>query len=166
MPAPDHEPTAVESESFGVPAHAVWAFRLDFANLPDYNPDVTGVERVHDGEGVGGASGSGARYHFELADARRPGRTHPVELWTIAVEESVSVVAGMKGGNEAYEEFVVEPLSDRECRATLSLWVTLPEGISPEMASLAATGSRQQIRKELDLMKVVLEGRAGGTSVH
>jgi hypothetical protein len=166
MPAPDHEPTAVESELFGVPAHAVWAFRLDFANLPDYNPDVTGVERVQDGQGVGGATGTGARYRFELVDARGPGRTHPVELWTIAVEEGVSVVAGMNGGNEAYEEFEVSPLGDGGCRATLSLWVTLPAGISPELASVAAAGSRQQIRKELDLMKVVLEGRAGGTSVH
>jgi len=156
----------VESETFTVTAHEVWSFRLDFANLPDYNPDVSGVERVQDGQGVGGVCGPGARYRFRLADTRRPERDLPVEMWTLEAEEGAFVSAGMSGGNEAYEEFVVEPDGGGGCRATLTLWVSLPDGLSPDMVDQAATGSRQQIRKELDLMKVVLESRTGSASVH
>ena len=72
MIAPGTPPTAVESAIFGVAAHEVWAYRLDFANLPDYNPDVSGVERVSEGEGVGGTSGSGARYLLYLDRPEAP----------------------------------------------------------------------------------------------
>ncbi len=157
MPTPDTDPTASESQTFEVGAEAVWAFRADFANLPDYNPDVTDVERIEDG--VGEAWGAGARYRFQLADARRPDITHPVELWTVDVVKPTLVIAGMKGGNEAYEEFVVEPIAEQSCRATLSLWVSLPDGLPPEVIERATTASRQQLRKELDLMKEVLEAR-------
>jgi hypothetical protein len=166
VPAPTEEPTASESEVFDVPAKVVWAFRADFANLPDYNPDVTDVERIVDGSGVGGSSGPGARYRFQLADARHPGTSHPVELWTIDAVEPTSVVAGMQGGNEAYEEFVVEPTGDNSCTATLTLWVSLPEGLPDDVVSRARSASRQQIRKELDLMKEVLKKRRNPSSVH
>jgi Polyketide cyclase / dehydrase and lipid transport len=157
VPTPATDPTASESQTFEVGAEVVWAFRADFANLPDYNPDVTEVERIVDGTGVGEGCGAGARYRFQLADARRPGVTHPVELWTVDVVKPTLVVAGMQGGNEAYEEFVVEPITEQSCRAELSLWVSLPDGLSPEVMERATTASRQQLRKELDLMKEVLE---------
>jgi len=160
VPSHDLTPTAVESETFSCTAQAVWSYRLDFANLPDYNPDVSGVERVQDGDGVGGILGSGARYRFNLTDPRRPGSSQPVELWIVDVEEPVMVAAEMLGGNEAYEEFMVESHPDG-CRATLSLWVTLPDGLDAATLQRATAGSRAQIRKELDLMKDVLEGREG-----
>ena len=43
---PTAAPTAVASAVFSVPAETVWAYRLDFANLPGYNPDVSDV-RAH-----------------------------------------------------------------------------------------------------------------------
>jgi hypothetical protein len=163
---PDSSPTAIADAVFAVPAETVWRYRLDFANLPEYNPDVSGVERVEDGDaaGVGGVHGPGARYTFSLADARQPGRSQPVELWIIDVVDSALVAAGMKGGSEAYEEFVVRPRADGGCEATLTLWVTLPEGLDDDMAAAAAAGSLEQIRKEVRLMKEVLEARvdAGG----
>jgi hypothetical protein len=67
----------------------------------------------------------------------------------------------MSGGNEAYEEFVVEPLDGGGCEATLTLWVTLPEGLSAEIMAAAAAGSLGQLTKELRLMKQNLEGDAG-----
>ena len=76
-----------------------------------------------------------------------------------AVEPTL-VAAGMKGGNEAYEEFVVRPLGTDACEATLTLWVTLPEGLAPERVAAAAEMGRVQIRRELDLMREVLDGRA------
>jgi Polyketide cyclase / dehydrase and lipid transport len=159
---PAAAPTAFASAVFSVPAETVWAYRLDFANLPGYNPDVSDVERVVDGDrnGVGGVHGPGARYAFRLADAQRPGVHHPVELWTVEAASPTLVAAGMNGGNEAYEEFVVRPLGGGGCEATLTLWVTLPDGLPDEVVVAAASSSSDQISKELRLMKEVLEGRA------
>jgi hypothetical protein len=163
VPTPDRPPTAVAEAVFTVPAETVWRYRLDFANLSEYNPDVSGVHRVEDGAagGVGGVHGPGARYTFALADARQPGQGQPVELWITDAAESTLVAAGMKGGSEAYEEFVVRPRADGGCEATLTLWVTMPEGLDGDMAAAAAAGSLEQIRKEVRLMKEILEARAG-----
>jgi Polyketide cyclase / dehydrase and lipid transport len=156
-------PTAVASLDFSVPAETVWGYRLDFANLSQYNPDVSDVERVCDGaaDGVGGVCGPGARYAFRLADARQPGLSHPVELWTVDVVEPTLVAAGMDGGNEAYEEFVVHRRDDGGCDVELTLWVTLPDGLPDDAVAAAAAGSLEQITKELRLMKQILERRAG-----
>jgi hypothetical protein len=170
VPTPDTAPTAVADAVFTVPAEVVWRYRLDFANLPEYNPDVSGVQRVHDADagGVGGVLGPGARYTFTLADPREPGpgHGHPVELWIVEASEPMLVAAGMKGGSEAYEEFVVRPRADGGCEATLTLWLTLPEGIGDDGVSAAAAGSLEQIRKEVRLMKEVLEAPARRPSVH
>jgi Polyketide cyclase / dehydrase and lipid transport len=156
---PTAPPTAVATAVFSVPAERVWAYRLDFANLPQYNPDVQDVTRVADG--TGDVHGPGARYTFGLADPRRPGASQPIELWTVEAVAPTLVAAGMSGGNEAYEEFVVEPLDGGGCEATLTLWVTLPEGLSAEIMAAAAAGSLGQLTKELRLMKQNLEGDAG-----
>ncbi len=163
MPALDTSPTAVATATFGVPAEIVWRYRLDFTNLAEYNPDVSDVQRVHEGDpaGVGGVCGPGARYAFRLADASAPGASHAVELWVVDVTEPTMVAAGMDGGHEAYEEFVVRAFEGDACEATLTLWVTLPAGLPDDAVALAATGSMEQISKELRLMKQVLEGSSG-----
>jgi hypothetical protein len=156
---PTTAPTAVAVATFSVPAETVWAYRLDFANLPEYNPDVKDVARVADGTGeaAGGVHGPGARYTFDLADPRRPGSYQPIELWTVEAVAPTLVAAGMSGGSEAYEEFVVESLDGGGCRATLTLWVTLPEGLPEQVVAAAAAGSLQSISGELTLMQQVLE---------
>ncbi len=158
---PDRPPTAVAKAEFDVPAEVVWSYRLDFANLPVYNPDVSGVTRVRDGDasggGDGGVCGPGARYRFTLADPRRPGAGQPVELWTVKAEEPTLVAAGMEGDSAAYEEFVVERRGESACTATLTLWVTLPDGLSDDVLAMAAEGSQAQIDKEMRLMKENLE---------
>jgi hypothetical protein len=161
-PTPTAAPTAVASAVFSVPAETVWAYRLDFANLPAYNPDVSGVARVADGagDGVGGVLGPGARYTFGLTDPRRPGVTQPISLWIVEAVTPTLVTAAMSGGSDAYEEFVVRPLDDGGCEAILTLWVTLPDGLSDDMVAAAAAGSLDSISKELRLMKQNLEGTA------
>ncbi|HEY1827811.1 MAG TPA: SRPBCC family protein [Acidimicrobiales bacterium] len=159
MPRPPTEPTAVATAVFEVPAEDVWSYRLDFSNLPEYNPDVSGVERVAAGAGVGDHCGPGARYTFLLEDRRRPGEPQPVELWMEDAIEPSLVSAGMRGGNEAYEEFEVRATDDG-CEATLTLWVTMPAGLPDRVLEAAAAASFDQINKELILMKSVLEGRS------
>ncbi len=160
-PTPDRPPTAVAKADFDVPAEVVWAYRLDFANLPAYNPDVSGVTRVRDGDAAdadgGGANGPGARFTFTLADPRLPGGGQTVELWTVRAVKPVLVAAGMEGGSAAYEEFVVEPHGENACAATLTLWVTLPDGLPDDVVAMAAEGSQAQIDKEMRLMKENLE---------
>lgn len=157
---PTTAPTAVASAVFAAAPETVWAYRLDFANLPAYNPDVSDVVRTADGadDGPAGVLGPGARYAFNLADQRRPGSRVPIELWTIAASSPTLVTAGMSGGSDAYEEFVVEPRDGGGCEATLTLWVTLPEGLSDDVQAAAAAGSLESISKELRLMKEVLDG--------
>jgi hypothetical protein len=156
---PDTRPTAVARAVFSVPPAVVWQYRLDFDNLPAYNPDVTNVRRVKDGDpdGVGGVWGPGARYAFELADPRQPGQTHPIELWPVEAVEPTLVAAGMSGGSDAYEEFVVEPRDGGGCEATLTLWLTLPDGLPDDMVAAAAASSLASIEKEVRLMKENLE---------
>ncbi len=66
-------------------------------------------------------AGVGARYTFGLADPRRPGTHVPIELWTVEAVAPTLVAAGMSGGSDAYEEFVVRPLDGGGCEATLTL---------------------------------------------
>jgi hypothetical protein len=159
---PAAAPTAVASAVFSVPAETVWGYRLDFANLPGYNPDVSDVARIAEGtdDGPAGVLGPGARYSFGLADPRQPGVHHPVELWTVEAVAPTLVAAGMTGGNDAYEEFVVQPLDGGGCQATLTLWVTLPDGLPDDVRAAATAASLNSISKELRLMKEVLEGGA------
>ena len=108
--------------------------------------------------------GPGARYTFGLADPRQPGVTQPIELWTVDAVSPTLVAAGMSGGSDAYEEFVVRPLDGGGCEATLTLWVTLPDGLPEDVKAAAAAGSLESISKELRLMKEVLEGDASAAS--
>jgi polyketide cyclase/dehydrase/lipid transport protein len=158
---PDTAPTAVAVAPIAASADDVWRYRLDFMNLPAYNPDVSDIERVSEGEpqAVGGALGAGARYTFKLADPRQPGATQPIELWIVDAKEPTLVAAGMSG--DAYEEFVVDPLGAGHCEAVLSLWVTFPDGLDEATQAAAVAGALAQIEKEVQLMKENLEGRAG-----
>ena len=46
---------------------------------------------------------------------------------------------------------------DGGCEATLTLWVTLPEGLPEDVVAAASAGSLDSISKELRLMKQVLD---------
>jgi hypothetical protein len=85
----------------------------------------------------------------------------PVELWIVDAVHPSMVAAGMKGGSEAYEEFVVLPQGEHACEATLMLWILLPDGLSDDVAAAASASGLAQIEKEMRLMKEALEGRGG-----
>jgi len=146
-------PDAEEAVEIDAPANEVWAYRLDFTRLPEYNPDVVDVTRDRPGDGAGGHRGSGARYRFTLNTAHGP---HPVVLTVTAVEEGREVSATMDGAMRATETFRVTPLGPRRCRAVLALWLELPVGISEEVAGGIVEGGQRQIRGELDRMQAAL----------
>jgi hypothetical protein len=165
LSTPDRDPSAVASATFAVPAETVWQYRLDFSNLPEYNPDVSNLTRTQEGQSIraGGTNGPGARYSFTMADPQSPAG-QPVELWIVDAVHPTMVAAGMKGGSEAYEEFVVLPQGDHACEATLMLWILLPDGLSDDIVAAASASGLAQIEKEMLLMKEALEGRAGSSS--
>ena len=61
----------------------------------------------------------------------------------------------MQGGSEAYEEFALVP-SDSGCTATLTLWVSAPEGLPADTVAAIGAHGRRQIEMELALMQEVL----------
>ncbi|MHB8219730.1 MAG: SRPBCC family protein [Acidimicrobiales bacterium] len=146
-------PDAEETVEITAPAAEVWALRLDFNRLAEYNPDVDGVTRERAGQGVGGALGAGARYRFTLSTAHGP---HPVVLTVTAVEDGRTVSAVMDGAMQATEIFEVTSLGARHCRAELALWLELPDGLSDDVAAGIVEGGRRQIRGELDRMRAML----------
>jgi hypothetical protein len=134
----------------------VWAYRLDFTSLPEYNPDVSGVTRVIDGTGAGGPAGAGARYEFSLAT---PVGAHAVSLTVTGVVADREVSAQMKGAMGAHETFGVEPIGAGRCRATLRLWLDLPPDLPAAQVGPVLENGRAQIRAELDGMQAILEAR-------
>ena len=136
-----------------VPAGEAWSYRLDFTNLPAYNPDVTELVRVADGSGLGGVAGLGARYQFMLATPAGP---HLVTLAVTRVVENAEVSADIEGAMTATETFRVEPSGDGACRVSLSLWLDIPGDTAPAVRDALLAGGRRQIRNELDAMQANL----------
>lgn len=144
-----------EHVDIAVPPGTVWRYRLDFANLPAYNPHVSGLARVADGDGAGGPLGTGARYRFDLQTSEGP---HPVELTVTEVVEPTTVAATMASAMSADEVFTVSPLDEATAsHATLILWLHLPDGLDETTSAAMLASGRAQIRSELDLMRYNLE---------
>jgi uncharacterized membrane protein len=158
------ELNTVAEVSIGAPVDQVWAYRLDFCNLPSYNADVDNLEQV----ATAGPDGTGARYRFELAAA---GRSTPVELWVTEAVAGELVAIEMEGALGARERFTVRPSPDGDragCVASIALTLLVPDSI-PVTADrgLLANGSAQ-ISGELDRMKEILSATstAGSPSGH
>jgi hypothetical protein len=98
-----------------------------------------------------------------MADPHHPDGGQPVELWIVDAVHPTMIAAGMKGGSEAYEEFVVLAQGENACEATLMLWIILPEGLGDDVVAAASASGLAQIEKEMRLMKEALEGRAGSS---
>jgi hypothetical protein len=151
------ELAAREQVDIAASPHEVWAYRLDFTNLPQYNPAVRDVRRVTDGAGAGGVAGPGAAYEFTLTTPVGP---HPVSLVVTDAVEGTRMSADMVGGMVANETFEVEPMDAvAGCRATLTLWLELPEGLAQDKAAQLLARGRADIRGELDLMREVFAAR-------
>ncbi len=139
-----HEVRVVSGAAFDI-----WRFRLDFSNLPFYNPSVSAVERIADGRGDGGALGPGAKWRFDLDIA---GTTHPVDLTVRSTVEGREVVATMEGALRAEEVFTVEQVDDLSCRVTLELWVDLPDDLPEPRAQSVLEGARMQVVGEMEAL--------------
>jgi hypothetical protein len=148
--------STVQREVVATPAE-IWAYRLDFRNLPAYNSDVKSLERLADGD----ADGVGATYRFDLVG---PGGAFPVELEVTRTEPDRVVAIDMRGALPAAEVFTVEALGaeDDEPRSSVAIALTLripdefPVGGDD---GLLASGVRQ-LEAELEGMAAALAKRS------
>lgn len=160
---------ADEEVAIAASPHTVWEYRLDFTNLPAYNPAASNILRSCDGTGVGGPLGAGAVYRFDLDLGIGP---HEVTLTVTDVLADRAVSAEMNAGLVARETFTVGPhdrgtepgagtsksaASDAEhCIASLKLWIDVPDGTPLEATAQLLEGGRRQIRDELDAINEIL----------
>jgi hypothetical protein len=134
----------------------IWAYRLDFLHLPEYNPSVRGIEEL----AQSGPDGSGAHYRFDLI---AEDGSHPVDLRVIRSIPGQLVAIELGGAVPAEEEFTVsagEPAGDGQvaaCLVGIALTLLVSDAI-PTLADvqLLESGTRQ-IGDELEHLAGLLE---------
>jgi uncharacterized protein YndB with AHSA1/START domain len=138
--------STVEREMAATPAE-IWSYRLDFRNLPAYNPNVKNLERAAEG----GPDGTGAIFRFDIDT---PAGFFPVEIEVTRTVPERVVAIDMRGALPAAEVFTVEPFDGDGPLSSVAITLTLriPDEL-PEKADdhLLADGLRQ-IGDELDGM--------------
>jgi polyketide cyclase/dehydrase/lipid transport protein len=148
--------STVEREMRAAPAD-IWAYRLDFRNLPGYNPNVTNLERTTEG----GKDGVGAIYRFDL---HGPAGTFPIEIEVTRTEPDRVVAIDMRGTLPAAEVFTVEPLADRggspRSSVAVALTLRIPDEFPPAGDDGMLSGGVRQLEDELDAMADALVARA------
>lgn len=159
-------------QRIAAPPDVVWAYRLDFSKLPEYNPSVVDLEQIR----PAGPEGTGAEYRFDLVheDTR-----HEVVLRVVASEPGRLVAIELGGALPAREELVVEAcdpalLEPRPSGAPpgsapppAHSWVTLtltllvpdswPQALHEKLLARAATDAEAELRA----MAVLLATEAG-----
>jgi Polyketide cyclase / dehydrase and lipid transport len=148
--------STVQREMAATPAE-IWAYRLDFRNLPAYNPDVRNLELVSEGDG----DGVGAAYGFDLVGPRG---AFPIELEVTRTEPDRVVAIEMRGVLPAAEVFTVEPLEtdgdDPRSSVSIALTLRIPDEFPANGDDdLLASGVRQ-MGDELDAMAASLAVRS------
>ncbi len=142
----------VQREIAAAPSE-IWAYRLDFCNLPAYNSDVKNLERLSDGE----ADGVGATYRFDLAGQ---GGTFPIDLEVTRTEPDRVVAIEMRGALPAGEVFTVEALDGQggEPRSSVAIALTLriPDEFPPAGDDGLLKSGARQASAELDAMAALL----------
>jgi len=130
----------------------VWAYRLDFANLPLYNPNVSNFARTDGGT----EPGPGATYAFEVTIPDMG--TLPQTITVVEAEEPSRIVFET-GPWYAREVATFEPLPGGGTRVRFDLTASVPEEMdNDEGRAFIEQSGRKQLRLELGLLKEALEG--------
>ncbi len=135
-------------------AQQIWAYRLDFLHLPEYNPDVHDIERV-----AGDSPGApGATYRFDLVTGSR---SSPVELRVTEAIPARLVSIEMDGALRAEETFSVSPAPGQDggrerCLVAIALTLFVPDHFPPANDRAMVANGETQIAGELDRMGEIL----------
>jgi uncharacterized membrane protein len=140
------------------PAQVIWAYRLDFGHLPEYNAAVQGLARVDDGQ----TDGVGAAYRFDLATGAH---STAVELRVTEAVPGELVAIAMEGVIPARERFCLSPapggsVTTGPCRVSIALTLLIPDQFPPSGDPGLVANGETQIAGELDQMRAILEATA------
>jgi uncharacterized protein YndB with AHSA1/START domain len=140
-----------ESIDIEAPIERVYEYRLDFTNLPDYNPGVSNFRQV-----AGDRPGAGAEYLFDLVliEGAPPMET-PIRVLDARAPELVVFDTGP--GYIARETCTFAPAGDGT-RAEFAYVVTIPGEVDEATIKMVVDTGSAQARTELELMKKNLEG--------
>jgi hypothetical protein len=140
-----------ESIDIAVAPDVAWAYRLDYANLPEYSPIVSNLVRI-DGDGEPGV---GATYTFTNSTDYG---SFPTKLWVTEAERPSLIVHQIESGLPASEVCTFDPI-DGGTRVTFAVTVIIPDDVDEAGRSFIEDSGRKPVRMELENIKKVLESR-------
>lgn len=141
-----------EAGEIAAPIEKVFDYRLDYTNLPEYNPNVANVRR----EDGGSEPGVGAHYVFDLS---LPGMgTVEAFLKVLEVERPARIAQDTGSGGMAVRELCTFEETRGGARVEFEVRMDLPDEVGEADRSALEARGREQLRLELDLMKKILEG--------
>ena len=144
----------VESIEITSPPEAVWRYRLDYTNLPDYNPSVSALERVDDAE----ALGVGARYRFRVDMEAGPVESLLTVLEAAPYGRIVNDVDASDG--TTVREVVTLVAIEKGTRLEIAITGQQPDGVDNETRDAMISGGRALVQLELANIKRALEANA------
>jgi hypothetical protein len=149
--------TYTEEIRVAAPPRIAYAYRLDFSNLPAYNPKVADLRQTAGGVGVG------AEYEFRIRIAGL--YRAPVRLRVVEAKEPSLIVVEIDALFDAVERCRFEP-DGAGTRLTFTTAVETKGGpLAPLVDRLFVLPSgRSQVRSELERMRRALESRHAASS--
>ena len=149
--------TYTETTEIAAPIERVFEYRLDFTNLPSYNPDVPACAPRGDTP-----AGEGCVYDFLL---RYPGRHMRSEVLTVvAAEYPRLIVIELDALMNATETCHFEARGPGRTFVVFEADVEIPGGrLAPVLEALFVKRAwHRQVSRELRLMAELLDTSAGG----
>lgn len=143
--------TVSESVDIQASVQDVFSYRLAFATLPAYNPNVTNIRRTDGGTDPG----VGATYVFDLT---LPGAEEPMEvpLRVTEVVPNERIVFDVGPGFMASEVCSFEAV-EGGTRVTFEQTITIDGDLGDDVMGPLGASAAEQARLELDLIKKNLE---------
>jgi len=142
-----------EDVEIGAPIEAVYSYRLDFTNLPEYNPSVSNLRRTDGGP----EPGVRAEYAFDVSIEEMGGQQMPQTLKVVEADGPERIVFEV-GPWYAREICTFEPTDDGGTHVVFAYVTYVPDELDNEEGrALIESSGRRQARLELDLIKKNLE---------
>lgn len=138
------------SATIAAPLEAVFDYRLDFATLPAYNPNVNNLRQV-----VGDGPGKGAEYLFDLVLVEG---VDPIEspLRVLEVDRAARIVIETGPGHMARETCTFSDTGGATV-CEFDTVLTFPGELDDASADAVRAQGLAQVELELQLMKKILE---------
>jgi hypothetical protein len=141
-----------ESIEIAVAPEQVYDYRLDFGNLPDYNPNVSNLQRVDGGDTLG----AGAEYTFDLTLPGAPAMENPLRV--VEAKRPSRILFDTGPGFMASEDCTFSPVGAGGTAVSFAYTISFPGEIDDATRSFIENSGREQARLELENMKKILEG--------